>query len=42
MPSRYVLGMSPDGTSDLLSALRRIFESEQFFNDPDQGKGPRS
>ena len=39
MPSRYVLGMSPDGTSDLLSALRRIFESEQFFCDPDQGKG---
>ena len=39
---RFVLGMSPSGTCDLLSALRTVFESEDLlFDSDDQHKGKK-
>ena len=36
---RFVLGMSPSGTCDLLSALRMVFESEELLDTDDHGEG---
>ena len=36
--NRFILGMNPNGTCDLLSALRIIFETDQIFEAADQCK----